>query len=118
MSEDSCSIPVRGHPCNAPSVVGYYGYGVCQFHWDRECDSNDRFNLKDALGIKRSAAEIECREKYKRLQAEELAAEMQARAVARATSLKKVAAALKKRAGRAKPKEEAPRQLRRKPGWE
>ena len=29
----------------------YYGFGVCQTHWKRHCDSNDSFDLKKELKI-------------------------------------------------------------------
>lgn len=37
--------------CKRPPALGYYNYEVCQFHWDKHCDEDDKFDLKKALEI-------------------------------------------------------------------
>ena len=49
MKEDNlCEIK----HCKQPSFVEYYKHKVCKKHWQKECDEDDKFNLKEEFGIK------------------------------------------------------------------
>jgi len=38
--------------CRRPATLGYYGKGVCSYHWQLHCDETRRFNLKQVLGLR------------------------------------------------------------------
>jgi len=38
--------------CTRQPVLIYYGKDVCNVHWLKHCNGNNKFNLKEVLNIK------------------------------------------------------------------
>jgi len=38
--------------CKNDGIIIYYGRQICEKHWLKHCNENDKFNLKDELRIK------------------------------------------------------------------
>jgi len=38
--------------CRRPETSIFYKHGVCDYHWLRHCDDNNRFDLKVEFGVR------------------------------------------------------------------
>lgn len=61
MQEDRCQVK----KCKRSSEVIYLGREVCDYHWEKHCDSEDRFNLKVCFNI--PIVRIFTEKKYKKI---------------------------------------------------
>ncbi len=37
--------------CSRETELFYYNFPICLYHWERHCDENKKFNLKNVLEI-------------------------------------------------------------------